>query len=305
MADQDDDVPPPPSSRGRNRELWVGLFVLVGLIGGLSVLFVMTEPAMLRGRYFISTDVPDAGGIRKGDSVRMLGVVIGRVTSFKIDRGRVAVRMEIEGEYKLPRDSKAVIKSKSLLGEMVADIVPGTSTETLAYGGSIPGELEVGVLEEGDKLSDKASEVMTRAQRVLSDATIQNVEAGTTELRGLLDEMNKMAKEQRGELSALSKSLRRSAEGIEGAATRPELQNAIKKTEALMARMDTVTISLDRSSTSLETVMTRLEKGEGSLGKLLKDEELYKNLNEAVLNTNKLLIDFREHPKRYVKLSFF
>jgi phospholipid/cholesterol/gamma-HCH transport system substrate-binding protein len=306
MADRDDDTKPPhPSTRGRNRELWVGLFVLVGLIGGLSVLFTMTDPAMLRGRYFIQTMVQDAGGIRKGDPVRMLGVIVGRVTRFRIDKGRVEVQLEIEGDYPIPKDSKCVIKSKSFLGEMVADILPGTASERVPYGGTIEGALEVTLMDSGNELKEKANDIMGRTQSILSDATIKNVESSTTELNALLAELGKTAVEQRRELLALSKSMRKSAEGLEKTATSPELQAAVKRMDALTAQMEEATGSFTRSSKSLEAMTARLDKGEGSLGLLMKDEALYKNMNETMQNANKLLVDFREHPKKYVKLSFF
>jgi len=156
-----------------------------------------------------------------------------------------------------------------------------------------------------EDIAKKAQEAVDRMNRVMSDQTIQSVEASTVELQALLKELNGIAGEQRGELLAISKSLRKSAAGIEGAATRPELEEAIKKTDALMTRLDDVSQSLGRSSRSLETVMARVEKGEGSLGKLLKDEELYTNLNTAVKNLDKLVVDLREHPRRYLKMSLF
>lgn len=308
MADRDDEVQV-PASRGRGREVWVGLFVLVGFTVGLILLFSLTDPAMFRGRYFIHTQVEDAGGIRKSDPVRMVGVVVGRVLSFTLDTqtGKVAMRLEVESEYKIPKDSRLEIRSKNFWGEMVAEIIPGKSTEYLQNGDSLPGRLAAGMLSGAgtEDVARDAQEVLDRLNKVMSDQTIKSVEASTVELQGLLEELNGIANEQRGELLAISKSLRKSAAGIEGAATRPELQAAIQKTDALMTRMDEVSQSLGRSSRSLETVMARVEKGEGSLGKLLKDEELYKNLNVTVQNVNKLVVDLREHPRRYLKMSLF
>ena len=307
MADRDGDVPPPPINRGRSREVWIGLFVLVALISGLGLLFALTDPAMLRGRYFIHTTVQDAGGIRKNDPVRMVGVVIGRVLSFHLDpqSGTVGMRLEIENEYQIPKDSRLEIRSKNLWGEMVAEIIPGKSAELLVDGDRIPGKLEGGMMDQAADLAPSAQEIMDRMKKIMSDQMITSVNAGATEMQALLKEMNGIAAEQRGELLAISKSLRKSAQGLEGAATRPELESAIKRTDVLMARLDETTQSLDRSSRSLERVMAGVEKGEGTMGKLLKDEELYKNLNQAVLNIDKLVVDFREHPRRYVKMSLF
>ena len=144
MAERDDDDAPVPAPRGRGRQLWVGVFVLVALFGGLGVLFTMTDPAMFRGRIIVGTVVEDAGGIRKGDPVRMKGVVIGRVVGFKIDlqKSNVNMKIEIEGEYSVPRDSTIEVKSKNIYGEMTADVLPGTSAEPLKSGDVLPGHLK-------------------------------------------------------------------------------------------------------------------------------------------------------------------
>jgi phospholipid/cholesterol/gamma-HCH transport system substrate-binding protein len=295
----------PPSSRGYNRELWVGLFVLAGAIISITLLMVLTEPTALRGRYNVYTVIPDAGGIRKGDPVRMLGVVIGRVMTFELQGDTVKVRLEIEGEYKITEGSRVAIRSKSMFGEKVADVFPGPGPGHVKEGTLLPGELEVGLMENTEVLSQQAADVMDRAQKLLSEETMQNVQVSTAEARALLSELQKMATEQRRELAALSSSLRKSAASIEGATTQPELKSAIKRTETVMLRMQESSESLKRSTTSLETVMTRLEQGEGTLGKLMKDDSLYKNLNEAAANTSKLMEDIRRQPRRYVKLSFF
>jgi len=59
-----DNLPIPPQLRRRRREVWVGLFVMAGLTATLIVLTTMTDAALFRGRYIVSTVVPNASGIR-------------------------------------------------------------------------------------------------------------------------------------------------------------------------------------------------------------------------------------------------
>jgi phospholipid/cholesterol/gamma-HCH transport system substrate-binding protein len=72
-----------------------------------------------------------------------------------------------------------------------------------------------------------------------------------------------------------------------------------------MMRLQQVSASLDRSSHSLEVVLGRLERGEGSLGKLLTDEDFYHNANRTLQAANLLMSDLQAHPDRYVKVSLF
>ena len=94
--------------------------------------------------------------------------------------------------------------------------------------------------------------------------------------------------------------------------TGPELDRALKRLDTLGERMDTVTASLQRSSESVETMTGRAARGEGSLGKLMTDEELYRRLNETVddmnkatLSLNHLIEDIQKNPKKYINLKVF
>jgi len=307
-----DPSPLTPTRRGHRQELWAGALVLLGVAAILLALFTLTDASLFRGRYVLTTQVPDAGGIRKGDPVQMRGVNIGRVTGFNIQRDGVVVRLELEGEFTVPVDSRVELKSAGLLGGTVAEVVPGASTQVLEDGGSLPGTSAGGGFEGVEELTGKAEAALAQVQQLVAPETVQHVARSTAELEALLKELSAAAVEQRQQLSALTKSLRRSAAGVESAVAGPELARAVKRLEALSVRMDAVSASLQRSSGSLEVVLGRIERGEGTLGRLSKDETLYLSLNAAATQVAKagrevgaLSEDLRLHPERYVKLSFF
>jgi phospholipid/cholesterol/gamma-HCH transport system substrate-binding protein len=304
--------PEAPPRRGREREVMVGLFVLVAIAIGLTLLFTMTDAAMFRGRYIITTEVPDAGGIRRGDPVQMRGVNIGRILRFRIQKDSVTIELEIEGEYPIPSDSKVALKSAGMLGGMVADVVPGSSSTRLRGGDRIQGSTEVALMNTAKAVADDAQTVLKRMQNTLNEETVAgiqrtvgNMQKGTSEVDALAKDLRTIAAEQRGELKTLTASLRSAAQGVEKATTRPELERSIARLDAISAEMEKATGSFTRASTSLENVMARMDRGEGTLGKLSKDGELYSNLNQASKNLADLLADLKKNPKRYVKLSLF
>lgn len=322
---EDDSDPSPPEEgegpplKGGNQTLWVGVFLILGMICILAALFILTDAAIFRGRYIVSTSVPDAGGIRRGDPVQMLGVNIGRVQRFKIDPKGVEIRLELQGEYDVPADSTVLLKSSGLLGGMVAEIVPGKSTQALKGGDTLPGRTDAQMMDAVNKIAGEAEQVLVRVQTVLSDeniesigSTTRNLDAGSAQMRKLLADVNVAVNDQRRELRTLSASLQRSAEGFEKVATGPELERTLKNVDAATARMNAVMASLEKTSATVETVMGRLERGEGTAGKLMRDEELYRNMNAAMLNMNqatvninKLSEEVRRNPQKYLKLSVF
>ena len=301
-----------PPTRGISREIRVGIFVILGIGAVLTALFTLTDAALFRGRYIVTTVVPNAGGIRKGDPAQMRGVNIGRIQGFRIASDGVAIRLEIEGEYKIPADSHVELKSNGLLGGMVADVVPGKSDAFLRGGATLPGAMGEGVFEEASKLAGESQKVLTRMQTLLSDKTISNVESSSNEMNALLRDLAVLAKEQKIELSALVASLRKSAASVEKASAGPELDNAMKRLDTITQKLDTLSESLDRSAKATNAILARVEKGEGTLGRLSKDETLYVSANEAVVNLNQTILemkrlteDIRKQPKRYLSLSVF
>jgi phospholipid/cholesterol/gamma-HCH transport system substrate-binding protein len=301
-----------PASRGRHREAWVGLFVVAGLATTLITLAVMTDAALFRGRYIITTSVPNAGGIRKGDPVQMRGVNIGRIMGFTISPQGVDMRLEIEGEYPIAKDSRVELKASGLLGGMVAEVIPGASAEKVGWGDRIPGASGIGLFDKMDTLAGEADKVAQKVQGLLSDETVKDLQGGAAGARQSLEQLQAILKEQRGELRSLTASLKRSAEGMEKVTTGPELERTVKRVDQLAEKLDGTLSTLDRSSKSVESILARMDRGEGTLGKLSTDDTLYKNaseasanLNKATVELNKLLADFQAHPRKYITLEIF
>jgi phospholipid/cholesterol/gamma-HCH transport system substrate-binding protein len=313
------ELPPAPPARGAGLSAWVGLFLVVGLVATLGALFIFTDAAIFRGRYVVGTAVDNAGGIRRGDPVQMRGVNIGRVQRFFIRPDGVEIRLEIEGEYKIPKDSEVVLKSAGLLGGMVAEVVPGRATEYVGYGDQVRGRREAGLAGDTEELSRKADVALTRINELLSPEMIKDVHGSTAELRQLLGQISTTVAEQRRQLNTLTASLERSARGIERVVSAPELEASVKRLDTVTRQMETVTTSLSRSAASMETVVKRVESGQGTLGKLAQDETFYQNLNQASTNLNQtltetrkvtdearnLLLQIQKDPRKFFKFSVF
>ncbi len=307
-----DDPKVPSIGRGRDQALKVGLFVIVAITITLTLLYTLTDAALFRGRYVVSTTVPDAGGIRRGDPVQMRGVNIGRILGFSIGPAGVSIRLEIEGEFKMPRDSKVELKSAGLLGGMVADVRPGTATEFLKYGDTVAGAAEESTSTATGRIVASADAAIGRVQTLLSDAMIKNVHDSTGDLKALLQQISTTLKDQREELRVLTVSLRKNSENMEKVTSAPEIDRSLKRVDDLTARAEKVASSLEQSAKSVENLTARIERGEGSLGLAIKDDALYneltkstKGLQQAGTEISQLVADIRKNPKKYLKFSIF
>lgn len=291
------------------KEAQVGVFVLLGLISFIIVLFWMTDPATFRGRYMLVTEVDHAGGVRSGDPIQMQGVNIGRVHDFEmLEDDRVVITMEINGEWQVPIGSSSVMGEAGLFGGRALEIIRGPGPGVYADHDTIQGEGAPGggILATVDQLSLRAESVLGSIDAMLSDSTVSSVQGTARQLETLLGELAGVVDEQRGELQSLTASLNRTAQGIEAASGAGEnIAAAVASADSAMAMLAETSATLDTAIGSLNTVLGRMERGEGTLGRLSTDEALYVSMTSAAETLNALLADLQANPSKYINISIF
>jgi len=298
-----------PRSHG-GKEAQVGVFVLIGLISFVLVLFWMTDPATLRGRYMLVTQVDHAGGVRSGDPIQMQGVNVGRVHDFEMVAGdSVDITMEVEREWRIPLGSHTIMGEAGLFGGRALEIVRGVGPGFHADGDTLRGEGAAGsgLLSSVDRLSARAESVLGSIDDMLSEETVGSVKGTALELEELLNELSAMTSEQRASLTQLTESLTNAAEGIEAtsAAAGPDIASAVARADSAMAMLVATGESVDAATASLRTILGRMERGEGTLGRLSADESLYVSMNTAAETLAALLADLQANPKKYINISIF
>jgi phospholipid/cholesterol/gamma-HCH transport system substrate-binding protein len=254
------------------------------------------------------TSVDNAGGVRAGDPVQMRGVNIGRVNGFEmIPNGPIFITLEIEGEWDIPEGSSTQMGEAGLFGGRTIEIVRGGANGFLSEWDTIPGEgAEGGLLGAVDELSAQAGSVLSSLDSLLDRETVGSIQETVHNLNELIVNVSAVTQEQRQALSRLTASLGRSAEGLEAvAAAGPDAARAIARADSTMTLLVETSTSLDAAVASLQTVLDRIETGEGTLGRLSTNDSLYLNVNAAAANLNALLEDLRANPNRYINISIF
>ena len=149
--------------RSRN-DVWVGLFVMVGLI---AVLFLALKSANLlslnfQSDYRVTARFDNIGGLKPKAAVKSAGVVVGRVESIAFDDKtfQAKVTLALESRYAFPKDSSLKVLTSGLLGEQYIGIEAGADEKVLASGDQISTTQSAVVLENliGQFLFSKAAE---------------------------------------------------------------------------------------------------------------------------------------------------
>ncbi len=305
----DDEIMAATPRGSGGKEAQVGVFVLLGLISFVIVLFWMTDPATFRGRYMLVTAVDHAGGVRTSDPILMQGVNIGRVHDFEmIGENEVMITMEIDGRGQIPMGSQTIMGEAGLFGGRALEIVRGPGPGVYADLDTLQGEGAAGsgFMSTVDQLSVRAESVLGSIDDMLNEETVGSVQGTARELEALLSELSEVTREQRGTLTELTASLKRAAEGMEAASEAgPGIASAVARADSAMATLTATGESLDAAVNSISTILGRMERGEGTLGRLSTDETLYVSLNTAAETLSALLEDLQANPNKYINISIF
>lgn len=300
------------------KEVKIGIYAIVILLCAwagirfLSGVDVFGRHAVYYARY------EQVNGVQNAAAVMIRGVKIGKVSEIRVspdDPTSVEVVLSIPRSYRLPVDSEAKIFSTSIMGSKAIEIVLGSSSEILESGSNINSGYTKDLMAVADSELDYYKDKIT--------TLVENFNATLKSLNSLVDNNNKSITEALAHLNSITA-------GLDGAIGKDKQQLADivasidKFTKALsensahidsiMTNVDSVTSalaeknageSLGESLAELNSVLAKINGGEGTVGRLMYDEELYANLTQASANLSALLADLKEHPKRYVHFSLF
>ena len=300
-------------SDNKSKLFWIGLFVSGGMVLFLSAILYLTDDS-IDTEYRFSVIFENGMGVQSGSDVKMIGQQIGQVSNVRILDGRNGVVVELSINDKLgimiPNNSTFQVKA-SIFGETHVQINPGDGTNYVETGELLTGEIPTEtydidpVVKDLSAFSRQLSATLTDKEVRALQSIINNTDSLVSETKNTLtisQEINRIITN----LEIFSSELKMMGSNLgEG------FQPKISKIDSILAKMESFSNKLEpaskgledfeKSMSTLQLLVQDLNQGKGSLGKLLKDESLYDNLNEVVDNTNDLINDVKENPTKYVK----
>ena len=293
-----------PEQAGK-RQVRIGLFVLGGLIATIILLFLLTDPSMFRGRYRITTTVDNVMGLRTGDPVQMRGVTIGSVNDFELggQGDNVVIVLEVDGQWLIPEGSTTQLVQPGLMSPRTVEVLPGPGPGTMGSGDNMPGIAVKGLLDDTETLGEKGQIALDAIAGLLSEKNLDAFSGSAQGLDDLVGELSDLVESERESLAEVIESFRRAADGL-AEATGPELRgdlaSLMARGDSAMGRINTTSENIEGVAASLETILARIQNGEGTLGKLWASDSLFTDLTAAVESARTLMDDIRENPGRYM-----
>ncbi len=272
----------------------------------------------------------DVSGLTIGNHVYLSGTKIGKVVHVDFlngDLNNLVVEFHITNDIKIPDSSIAKITSIDLLGTKGIEIVVNNKTKGFYKSGdTLITQKEVGLMEMVNEhvmpLKNKTESMvvaldslMFSFNSIFSTKTQSNLNLSFDHIQKTLKNLEHSSVMLDGIMVSGKSRIAKILKNAESITT--NLENNNKNIEKILKNFadisDTVAASnivgiidnADKSLAKFSSVMDKIEKGEGTLGLLLNDEELYNKLEQTSADLDKLFIDIKENPKRYVRFSAF
>ena len=295
----------------------------IGIVVFLAFIIFVGGVIFLKGIDFRSQDYTltiyysNVNGLTEGSPITIAGLKIGKVDDLWLAGNTIAVSISIDKNVFISRDSKAYIKSSSIMGGKQIAITPGISPEVLRNGDTLTGSYEADLTELTSTLSPISSNVLGILERVnttfdektrkhIQDILL-NINSSTNELESVVHTQGKNIDYAVGNFSAFSDNMARFAKNLDTIAftQRGNIDEGVKSIRVTAKTMEEAAGRFREASTTLENVFKRIDRGEGTLGKLSRDEQLYHHLDSLAFNLNELVKDIRTNPGKYVSVSVF
>lgn len=286
--------------------------IAVAGIAAIVVLFFGLQ--FLKGLSIFSNDASyyakfaDVSGLSSSSPVYANGYKVGVVTDIEYDyspEGKIIVVLGLDQKMNVPRGSRAELAS-DLLGNIKINLILGDNpTDLLSVGDTIVGGLESGMMSKvGEMLPaieailPKLDSIMTSLNQLLADPALRNT---LHNVEGMTGHLNATSQQ----LQALSTSLNRDVPSMMKRA-----DGLLENTQQLTANLSDIDVAgmtarVNQTLANVEQMTQKLNSNEGTLGLLMRDATLYNNLSSTAASADSLLIDFKEHPKRYIHFSVF
>ncbi len=298
-----------------SREVKTGILVLVGILAAIMGFSYLKASSIFdKSRTFYAV-YDHVGGLQTGTQVSLNGLVVGNVTSirFKDESGKLLVTFVVNNDFEFSENSKVELFDTGIIGGKGLQIIPAFDGAPNAQAG------DTLVSSTRPGLTELVQQNLTPLQMSL-ESTFSDADTLLTNINSILDNRTKRELQQsiaglnqligtfQGSASKLNTLLSENGE---------ELDSSLKNINTITTNFSKISDSLanaglgktmnDLQSTvsSLNEVLGKIERGEGSLGKMANDKELYDNLTEVSRELDLLLQDFRLNPKRYVNVSVF
>ncbi|TCK84976.1 MlaD family protein [Albibacterium bauzanense] len=301
----------------------------VGILATVAIAILVLGYSFLKGNDVFTSEntyyavYERVDGLTVSKPVYVNGYQIGRVSGLTLlPNGTILTEFKIDKKYELPENTIARIASTDLLGGKAIVFDLGDSKVYAQTGDTLQSDVQKNIMEQVEPIQKKAEALFAVLDSVLSSVnnTIspdfqKNINRSLQSIANTLNTLENTATQVDGMVGTEKSKISGILTNMESISANFNDNN--EKLTRIFANLETVSDKAARLNfeetmnkanmavSDLQLAVDSINSGKGSLGKLLNDDELYNNLQDASKSLDNLIIDVKQNPKRYVHFSIF
>ena len=291
-----------------SKEVQIALVAIVGIVVmffGLKFLKGMTLFSTADSYYAKFSNV---AGLSVSSPIYSNGFRVGVVEDVIYDydgSNEIIAVLGLDNKMRLPNGTKAEI-SKDLMGNVELDLILGPNpVDQMEPGDTIYGQMQQGALAKAGEIIPQIQLMMPKIDSILYHVNMLLSNPALTNSLNNVDQITANLSSTTNELKYLSANLRTQMPGM-----MEKADNVLDNTNTLTKNLSDLDIAMTMAKVNntlqnVEQMTARLNSNEGTIGLLMRDQELYRNAASTMGHVDSLMIDLKQHPKRYVHFSIF
>lgn len=291
-----------------SKEVQIALVAIVGII----VLFFGMK--FLKGMFLFSTDdsyyveFDDISGVSASCPVYANGYRVGVVEDviFNYDsQDKIVAVLGLNKQLRLPKASTAEIAS-DLLGNVKLELKFGPNpVDVMEPGDTLSGKKQGGALAKAADMLPQFEKMLPKVDSILASVNMLLMNPAIANSLHNVDQITAHLVTTTNELNRLTASLNQQMPG-----TLTKVDGLLDNTTTLTKNLSELDIAMTMAKVNntlqnVEQMTAKLNSNEGTIGLLMRDQELYRNMTSTMGHVDSLMIDLKQHPQRYVHFSLF
>ncbi|MCK0109820.1 MlaD family protein [Flavobacteriaceae bacterium S0825] len=295
------------------REVKTAVLVISGLLLIVYLFNYLKGENLLDSSRTFYAVYDNVEGLAPSAPVTISGNVVGKVQEIVFTEdgsGKLQLKLMIDNDFQFSKNSKAQIYETGLIGgKAVAIVLANDGSETAVDGDFLEGSIKAGLTELVNQkltpLQGKIENVMVSADSLLGNINDVFDKQTKTNLKSSISSLNETILSFKNTSNSINNLIANNKEKLDSTITSFESTSANLASltdEMAKANLGQTITELQTTIDSFKNILSSIEKGEGSMGKLMKEDGLYNNIEGATKELEELLRDIKLHPKRYFRI---
>ena len=291
-----------------SKEVQIALVAIAGIV----IMFFGLK--FLKGMTMFSTDdnyyaqFTNVAGLSVSSPIYSNGYRVGVVEDVIYDydgTNKIVAVLGLDKKMRLPNGTKAEI-SKDLMGNVELDLILGPNPiDVMEPGDTIFGHIQQSALAKASEMIPQIQQIMPKIDSILYNINMLLSDPAIGNSLHNVDQITANLSATTNELKHLSANLRTQMPGM-----MEKADNVLDNTNTLTKNLSDLDIAMTMAKVNntlqnVEQMTAKLNSNEGTIGLLMRDQELYRNAASTMGHVDSLMIDLKQHPKRYVHFSIF